>query len=60
VDIVVMLLAPAGAGADHLKALSRFARTLRTEHVVDQLRRHTDPARIHALLTGQAKTHYAA
>jgi mannitol/fructose-specific phosphotransferase system IIA component (Ntr-type) len=40
--------------------LSRFARTLRTEHVVDQLRRHTDPARIHALLTGQAKTHYAA
>src|SRR5690606_33255395 len=26
VDIVVMLLAPVGAGADHLKALSRVAR----------------------------------
>jgi PTS system nitrogen regulatory IIA component len=60
VDIVVMLLAPAGAGADHLKALSRFARTLRTEQVVDQLRRHTEPARLHAVLTTDATTHYAA
>ena len=60
VDIVVMLLAPAGAGADHLKALSRFARILRTEEVVNQLRRNTDPARIHALLTSDSTTHYAA
>lgn len=60
VDIVVMLLAPAGAGADHLKALSRFARMLRTEQVVDELRRSTDPAKIHALLTADTTTHYAA
>ena len=60
VDIVVMLLAPAGSGADHLKALSRFARMLRTEHVVDALRRNTDPAKIHALLTADTTTHYAA
>lgn len=60
VDIVVMLLAPAGAGADHLKALSRFARTLRTEQVVDELRHSTEPARIHALLTADTTTHYAA
>ena len=60
VDIVVMLLAPAGAGADHLKALSRFARTLRTEHVVEELRRTTDPQQIHALLTADSTAHYAA
>lgn len=60
VDIVVMLLAPAGAGADHLKALSRFARMLRTEQVVDQLRRQADPAKLHALLTADHSTHYAA
>jgi PTS system nitrogen regulatory IIA component len=59
VDIVVMLLAPVGAGADHLKALSRFARMLRTEQVVDQLRRQTDPDKIHALLTAEPTEHAA-
>lgn len=53
VDIVVMLLAPVGAGADHLKALSRVARILRTESVVDQLRAESDADRLHALLTEQ-------
>src|SRR5690606_21671459 len=43
VDLVIMLLAPVGAGADHLKALSRVARLLRTESVVEQLRAETDP-----------------
>jgi PTS system nitrogen regulatory IIA component len=60
VDIAVMLLAPAGAGADHLKALSRVARLLRTEQVVDELRRETDPARLYALVTASDQTHYAA
>lgn len=62
VDIVVMLLAPAGAGAgaDHLKALSRFARMLRTEHIVNDVRAMTDPAKIYALLTAPTATHYAA
>lgn len=60
VDIVIMLLAPVGGGADHLKALSRVARLLRTESVVDQLRDETDPARLHAVLTAPVETNYAA
>lgn len=60
VDLVVMLLAPTGAGADHLKALSKVARLLRTESVVEDLRRFDDPGRIHALLTTPIATHYAA
>lgn len=60
VDIIVMLLAPAGAGADHLKALSRVARLLRTGPVVDELRQLEDPIKIHALLTAPVQTHYAA
>ncbi|ODT69420.1 MAG: PTS IIA-like nitrogen-regulatory protein PtsN [Pelagibacterium sp. SCN 63-23] len=51
VDLVVMLLAPVGAGADHLKALSRVARMLRTESVVEQLRAETDPAKLYEVLT---------
>jgi len=51
VDLLVMLLAPMGAGADHLKALARVARVLRTDAVVDALRRTNDPARAYAILT---------
>ena len=59
VDLVIMLLAPTGAGADHLKALSRVARLLRTESVVEDLRRLSDPDRLHAVLTEPLATHYA-
>jgi nitrogen PTS system EIIA component len=38
VDLVFMLLAPEGAGADHLKALSRIARMLRDQDLVARLR----------------------
>lgn len=38
VDLVFMLLAPASAGADHLKALSNVSRLLRREEVVERLR----------------------
>jgi PTS system nitrogen regulatory IIA component len=51
VDIVMMLLAPIGAGADHLKALARVARILRTDSVADALRHTNDPARLYAILT---------
>lgn len=51
VDIVMMLLAPMGAGADHLKALARVARVLRTDAVVEALRRTDDPARLYGILT---------
>lgn len=38
VDLVFLLLAPEGAGADHLKALSRIARALRDQDLVARLR----------------------
>jgi len=60
VDIVVMLLAPTGAGADHLKALSRVARLLRTESVVENMRRAEDPAQLRAIFTAPMATDYAA
>lgn len=60
VDLVMMLLAPIGAGADHLKALSRVARLLRTESVVEQLRADGDPGRMHAVLTTPVEATFAA
>lgn len=60
VDIIVMLLAPTGAGADHLKALSRVARLLRTESVVEELRQASDPEQLRAIFTAPVATHYAA
>jgi PTS system nitrogen regulatory IIA component len=51
VDIVVMLLAPLGAGADHLKALARVARMLRTDAVVARLRRSVDEHELYEILT---------
>jgi PTS system nitrogen regulatory IIA component len=51
VDLLMLLLAPMGAGADHLKALARVARILRTESVVEQLRSTDDVARLYAILT---------
>jgi PTS system nitrogen regulatory IIA component len=60
VDLVMMLLAPLGSGADHLKALARVARTLRTESLVAELRSTDDPKKLHALLTAPVKTDKAA
>jgi len=60
VDIVMLLLAPTGAGADHLKALSRVARVLRNEAVVDDLRRLTSSQAIYGLLTARVASTYAA
>ena len=60
VDLVVMLLAPVGAGADHLKALSRVARLLRTESVTDSLRAETETERLHDILTAPVESTYAA
>jgi PTS system nitrogen regulatory IIA component len=60
VDIVMMLLAPMGAGADHLKALARVARVLRTDSVTEQLRATADPHRLYAILTQKLETTKAA
>jgi PTS system nitrogen regulatory IIA component len=51
VDLVFLLLAPEGAGADHLKALSRIARALRDSDTVAKIRGTTDAAAIHAFLS---------
>jgi len=60
VDLVMMLLAPFGSGADHLKALARVARLLRTEMLVEDLRHTDDPHKIHGLLTAPLAAHHAA
>ncbi|MCB1488313.1 MAG: PTS IIA-like nitrogen regulatory protein PtsN [Bauldia sp.] len=54
VDLVFLLLAPEGAGADHLKALARIARHLRKGGVANKLRASTDKAALHAVLTEEA------
>ena len=51
VDLVFLLLAPEGAGADHLKALARIARVMREAEKVEKLRDTPDAAAIYALLT---------
>lgn len=51
VDLIMMLLAPVGAGAEHLKALARVARMLRTETVLESLRRAKTEADLYAILT---------
>ncbi|MER2536644.1 MAG: PTS IIA-like nitrogen regulatory protein PtsN [Rhizobiaceae bacterium] len=51
VDLVFLLLAQDGAGADHLKALSRIARVLRDPATVAKIRGTSDPVAIHALLS---------
>ena len=59
VDLVFLLLAPEGAGADHLKALSRIARVLRDPETVNKIRGTRDPNAIHMLL-GASPTSHAA
>ncbi len=53
VDLVFLLLAPEGAGTDHLKALARIARLLREEELCEALRNCEDRAKVHAILVGR-------
>jgi len=50
VDLVFLLLAPEGAGADHLKALSRIARVLRDQDLVAKLRATDSAGAIYTFL----------
>ncbi len=52
VDLVFMLLAPEGAGADHLKALARVSRLLRDQTLCEKVRAATKAEAIYAILTG--------
>jgi nitrogen PTS system EIIA component len=51
VDILFLLLAPEGAGADHLKALARAARVLRQPGAMERIRAARDAAALYAVLT---------
>jgi PTS system nitrogen regulatory IIA component len=59
VDLVFLLLAPEGAGADHLKALSRIARVLRDAETVKKVRGTRDASAIHSLLSTAPASHAA-
>jgi len=59
VDLVFMLLAPEGAGADHLKALSRIARVLRDQDLVAKLRATESASAIYAFLNEEQASNAA-
>jgi len=60
VDLAMMLLAPEGSGADHLKALARVARLLRTESLVEQLRSTKECSELYGLITTPLQNSAAA
>lgn len=51
VDLVFLLLAPADAGADHLKALAQVSRILRDQKMCERFRAAKDSASLYRLLT---------
>jgi len=55
VDIIFLLLAPATAGADHLKALARIARVLRAPGIRDRIRAARDAQALYAVLSNAAE-----
>ncbi len=59
VDLVFLLLAPEGAGADHLKALSRIARVLRDQDLVSKLRATDSASAIYAFLNQEEASNAA-
>ena len=59
VDLVFLLLAPEGAGADHLKALARVSRMFRNKTLCEKLRASREKQAIFALLSEPAEHHAA-
>jgi len=60
VDIVFLLIAPEGAGADHLKALARVSRLLRDRSLVEKLRATESADALYALLVETIQAQSAA
>jgi nitrogen PTS system EIIA component len=60
VDLVFLLVAPEGAGADHLKALARVSRLLRDRGLVEKLRATENAEALYALLVDSVQTQSAA
>lgn len=59
VDLVFALLAPADAGAEHLRALARVSRLLRDDAIRQKLRGADNPDALYALLTDRSESHVA-
>jgi nitrogen PTS system EIIA component len=59
VDLIFLLLAPEGAGADHLKALARVSRLLRDRTVCEKLRGTDSADALYALLIDRTPGHDA-
>jgi nitrogen PTS system EIIA component len=51
VDLMFLLIAPEGAGADHLRALAQVARLLRDPETARKLRESRDAESVYAVLT---------
>ncbi len=60
IDIVFLLIAPEGAGADHLKALARVSRLLRDRDLVEKLRATDTADALYALLVETIQAQSAA
>ena len=59
VDLVFALLAPADAGAEHLRALARVSRLLRDDAICQKLRGTDNPDALYALLTDRSESRVA-
>lgn len=59
VDLVFALLAPADAGAEHLRALARVSRLLRDATICQKLRGTDSADALYALLTDRTESHAA-
>ena len=59
VDLILLLIAPESAGADHLKALARAARLLRSQSTTAKLRATRDVSALYAILADEPKSHAA-
>ncbi|MFZ5780468.1 MAG: PTS sugar transporter subunit IIA [Pseudomonadota bacterium] len=60
VDVVFLLVAPEGAGADHLKALARVSRLLRDRGLLEKLRATEGAEALYALLVDTVQAQSAA
>ncbi len=56
VDLIVLMLAPVAAGADHLKALARVSRALRDAAFCARLRGAASADAFYAVLVGDARS----
>ncbi len=59
VELIFLLLAPEGAGADHLKALARISRLLRDRKICKKIIGSDSAEAIYALLTNSAASRAA-